>query len=220
MRELALKAAQADVHFTIDAEEADRLELQLDVIEALLADDALFANGWGGFGLAIQAYQKRAVAACATGSSRPRARIGRKLMVRLVKGAYWDTEIKVAQVGGLPDYPVFTRKVATDVSYLACAKRLLAARTSSTRPSPRTTPTRSARSRRWPATRQFEFQRLHGMGEELYEELAKLEKAHRRRADAGAHLCAGRQPQGAARLSRAPPARERRQLVLRQPHRR
>ena len=99
VRELALKASKADVHFTIDAEEADRLELQLDVFEALLADDALFANGWGGFGIAIQAYQKRALPLCEWVAEAARAH-GRKLMVRLVKGAYWDTEVKAAQVGG------------------------------------------------------------------------------------------------------------------------
>ena len=126
VRELALKAAKADVHFTIDAEEADRLELQMDVFEALLAEDELFANGWQGFGIAIQAYQKRAAPLCDWVIDAARVH-GRKLMVRLVKGAYWDTEIKLAQVGGLTDYPVFTRKVATDVSYLACAKKLLAA---------------------------------------------------------------------------------------------
>src|SRR5206468_2980141 len=99
MRELALKASKADVHLTIDAEEADRLELQLDVFEALLADDALFANGWGGFGIAIQGYQKRAAPLCDWVAEAARAH-GRKLMVRLVKGAYWDTEIKAAQVAG------------------------------------------------------------------------------------------------------------------------
>ena len=126
VRELALKASKADVHFTIDAEEADRLELQMDVFEALLADDELFANGWGGFGIAIQGYQKRAAPLCDWVVEAARAH-GRRLMCRLVKGAYWDTEIKAAQVGGLTRYPVFTRKVATDVSYLACAKTLLAA---------------------------------------------------------------------------------------------
>ncbi|MDP1908896.1 MAG: proline dehydrogenase family protein, partial [Hyphomicrobium sp.] len=100
LRELALKASAADVHFTIDAEEADRLELSLDIIEALVADDALFANGWGGFGLALQAYQKRAAPLCDWTAALAR-RHNRKLMVRLVKGAYWDTEIKAAQVAGL-----------------------------------------------------------------------------------------------------------------------
>src|SRR3982750_2353276 len=126
VRELALKASKADVHFTIDAEEADRLELQMDMFEALLADDELFANGWAGFGIAIQAYQKRAAPLCDWVIEAARGH-GAKLMGRLVKGAYWDTEIKLAQVGGLTDYPVWTRKVATDVSYLACARKLLAA---------------------------------------------------------------------------------------------
>ena len=175
MRELALKASRADIHLTIDAEEADRLELQLDVFEALLADDELFANGWGGFGIAIQAYQKRAAPLCDWVVEAARAH-GRKLMVRLVKGAYWDTEIKAAQVGGLADYPVFTRKVATDVSYLACAKKLLDA-------SDVIYPafaTHNANTiglvNALTAGREFEFQRLHGMGEELYEELAGLER--------------------------------------------
>ena len=112
---------------TIDAEEADRLELQMDLLEALLADDSLFANGWGGLGHRDPGLSEARACRCATGSSTLRAAHSRKLMVRLVKGAYWDTEIKAAQVAGLPDYPVFTRKVATDVSYLACAKVLLAA---------------------------------------------------------------------------------------------
>src|SRR5206468_6664888 len=173
MRELALKASKTDVHLTIDAEEADRLELQMDVFEALLADDALFANGWGGFGLAIQAYQKRAAPLCDWVAQAARAH-RRKLMVRLVKGAYWDTEIKAAQVAGLPDYPVFTRKVATDVSYLACAKKLLASE--SIYPAFATHNANTiAAIKALAGGRPFEFQRLHGMGEELYHELAQLE---------------------------------------------
>ncbi|MGZ2411231.1 RHH-type transcriptional regulator, proline utilization regulon repressor / proline dehydrogenase / delta 1-pyrroline-5-carboxylate dehydrogenase [Sphingomonas sp. F9_3S_D5_B_2] len=176
VRELALKAARADVHFTIDAEEADRLELQLDVFEALLADDELFANGWGGFGIAIQAYQKRAAPLCEWVAATARAH-GRKLMVRLVKGAYWDTEIKAAQVGGLADYPVFTRKVATDVSYLACAKVLLDA-TDVIYPAFATHNANTiAQVKALAAGREFEFQRLHGMGEGLYAELVSLEDA-------------------------------------------
>ena len=116
----------------------------MDMFEALLADDALFANGWGGFGIAIQAYQKRAAPLCDWVVEAARAH-GRKLMVRLVKGAYWDTEIKAAQVAGLPDYPVFTRKVATDVSYLACAKSCSGRATSST---PRSRPIMRTRSDR------------------------------------------------------------------------
>jgi RHH-type proline utilization regulon transcriptional repressor/proline dehydrogenase/delta 1-pyrroline-5-carboxylate dehydrogenase len=175
VRELALKASKADVHLTIDAEEADRLELQMDVFEALLADDALFANGWQGFGIAIQAYQKRAAPLCDWVVAAARAH-GRKLMCRLVKGAYWDTEIKAAQVGGLPDYPVFTRKVATDVSYVACAKTLLAA-SDVIYPAFATHNANTIGAVKALAHGQeLEFQRLHGMGEELYEELAKLEK--------------------------------------------
>jgi RHH-type proline utilization regulon transcriptional repressor/proline dehydrogenase/delta 1-pyrroline-5-carboxylate dehydrogenase len=176
VRELALKASQADVHFTIDAEEADRLELQMDVFEALLADDTLFANDWAGFGIAIQAYQKRAAPLCGWVVEAARAH-GRKLMCRLVKGAYWDTEIKLAQVGGLPDYPVWTRKVATDVSYLACAKKLLTASDVIYPAFATHNANTIGQVKALAGTREFEFQRLHGMGEELYEELAQLERA-------------------------------------------
>jgi RHH-type proline utilization regulon transcriptional repressor/proline dehydrogenase/delta 1-pyrroline-5-carboxylate dehydrogenase len=176
VRELALKASKADVHLTIDAEEADRLELQMDVFEALLSEDELFANGWQGFGIAIQAYQKRAAPLVDWVVEAARAH-GRKLMCRLVKGAYWDTEIKMAQVGGLPDYPVFTRKIATDVSYLACAKKLLAA-SDVIYPAFATHNANTIGAIKALAHGQeFEFQRLHGMGEELYQELAKLERA-------------------------------------------
>ena len=176
LRQLATKASAANVHCTIDAEEADRLELSLDVFEALLADDTLFANGWAGFGLAIQAYQKRAAPLCDWVAQTARAH-GRKLMVRLVKGAYWDTEIKAAQVAGLPDYPVFTRKVATDVSYLACAGKLLAA-SDVIYPAFATHNANSIGAiKALAGGTPFEFQRLHGMGEGLYEELAKLEEA-------------------------------------------
>ena len=176
LRELALKASKADVHFTIDAEEADRLEPSLDIIEALAADDELFANGWGGFGLAIQAYQKRAVPLCDWVADLAR-KYNRRFMVRLVKGAYWDTEVKAAQIAGLDDYPVFTRKVATDVSYIACAKRLLAA-TDVLYPA---FATHNANTigiiKALADCGTFEFQRLHGMGEGLFAELAKLEDA-------------------------------------------
>jgi len=175
VRELALKASKADVHFTIDAEEADRLELQMDVFEALLADDALFANGWAGFGIAIQAYQKRAAPLVDWVVEAARAH-GRKLMCRLVKGAYWDTEIKLAQVGGLPDYPVWTRKVATDVSYLACAKKLLAASDVIYPAFATHNANTIGQIKALAHGQEFEFQRLHGMGEELYAELARLER--------------------------------------------
>ena len=175
-RELALKASRANVHFTIDAEEADRLELQMDVFEALLSDEELFANGWGGFGVAIQAYQKRAAPLCDWVAAAARAH-GRKLMVRLVKGAYWDTEIKAAQVAGLTDYPVFTRKIATDVSYLACAKKLLDANDVIYSAFATHNANTIGQVKALAAGRPFEFQRLHGMGEALYDELAKLEAA-------------------------------------------
>ncbi|MCR2832606.1 bifunctional proline dehydrogenase/L-glutamate gamma-semialdehyde dehydrogenase PutA [Parerythrobacter lacustris] len=182
LKDLAIKARDADFHFTIDAEEAERLEVSMDVIEALAADDELFANGWGGFGLAIQAYQKRAVPMCEWTVKLAR-RHNRRLMVRLVKGAYWDTEIKLSQVGGFKDYPVFTRKVATDVSYLACASRLLeapdtiypafATHNAYTVAAIKTLV--AARNYEGP----FEFQRLHGMGEDIYSALAELERNDR-----------------------------------------
>jgi RHH-type proline utilization regulon transcriptional repressor/proline dehydrogenase/delta 1-pyrroline-5-carboxylate dehydrogenase len=174
--DLARRASAADVHFTIDAEEGDRLELSLDLFEAVLAEDRLFANGWAGFGLAIQAYQKRAAPLCDWVAEVARAH-GRKLMVRLVKGAYWDTEIKAAQVGGLPEYPVFTRKVATDVSFLACAKKLLAASDVIYPAFATHNATSIGAIKAMAGKSPFEFQRLHGMGEALYQELGKLESA-------------------------------------------
>ncbi len=176
IRELAMKAAAADVHLTIDAEEADRLELSLDIIEAIVADDAIFASGWEGFGLALQAYSKRAVPVVDWVANLARQH-RRKLMIRLVKGAYWDSEIKAAQVAGLSDYPVFTRKIATDVSYLACAKAMFSASdclySAFATHNANTIGAIKAIAGKTP----FEFQRLHGMGEGLYEELAKLERA-------------------------------------------
>jgi RHH-type proline utilization regulon transcriptional repressor/proline dehydrogenase/delta 1-pyrroline-5-carboxylate dehydrogenase len=164
---LAKIAAAADINLTLDAEEADRLALSLEILQRLASEPDL--GTWRGLGLAVQAYQKRsprvieAVAALARST-------GRRLMVRLVKGAYWDSEIKRAQVAGLPGYPVYTTKAATDLSYLACARALLAA-------SPALYPqfaTHNAHT--LAAVRQMarqagvdpEFQRLHGMGEALY----------------------------------------------------
>ena len=135
--ELAQLARDGDLQFTVDAEEADRLELSLDVIAAVLGDASL--AGWDGFGLAVQAYQKRALAVIdwveeAAAASR------RRLTVRLVKGAYWDTEIKRAQERGLADYPVFTRKAMTDLCYMACVQTAArGARPRSFRNSPPTT---------------------------------------------------------------------------------
>ncbi|WP_086606359.1 bifunctional proline dehydrogenase/L-glutamate gamma-semialdehyde dehydrogenase PutA [Erythrobacter donghaensis] len=178
VKALALKARDADIHFTIDAEEAERLELSLDIIEALVADDELFqrpdGSRWEGFGLAIQAYQKRGLAVCDWAGKLAR-RHGRKLFVRLVKGAYWDSEIKLSQVGGYTDYPVFTRKVATDVSYLACAARLFehadVIHAAFATHNAYTIGAIKSMSEGKP----FEFQRLHGMGEEVYEALHAIE---------------------------------------------
>lgn len=174
LKALALKARDADIHFTIDAEEAERLELSLDIIEALVADEELFAGSWQGFGLALQAYSKRAVP-LVDWTIQLACRHGRRIMVRLVKGAYWDSEVKLSQVGGHVDYPVFTRKVATDVSYLACAAKLLAA-PDAIYPAFATHNAYTIGAIKALAARtEFEFQRLHGMGEDVYAELAKHE---------------------------------------------
>jgi RHH-type proline utilization regulon transcriptional repressor/proline dehydrogenase/delta 1-pyrroline-5-carboxylate dehydrogenase len=167
IKRLALLAAAADINLTLDAEEADRLVVSLELLEKL-AGEAEF-GAWRGLGLAVQAYQKRgpqvieAVAGIARAS-------GRRLMVRLVKGAYWDSEIKRAQVAGLPSYPVYTTKAATDLSYLACARALLSAapalygqfatHNAHTLAAVRLMATQAGLSP--------EFQRLHGMGEALY----------------------------------------------------
>ena len=178
VRDLAIKARDADIHFTIDAEEAERLELSLDIIEELVADDALFTRPdgtpWEGFGLALQAYQKRAVPLCDWVAKLAR-RNGRKLFVRLVKGAYWDSEIKLSQVGGFTDYPVFTRKRATDVSYLACAARLFEHEDVIYPAFATHNALTIASLKRMSAGRVFEFQRLHGMGEEVYATLREIE---------------------------------------------
>ena len=165
--ELCRRAAAAGIALTVDAEEADRLELSLELIERVLVAPAL--AGWQGFGLAVQAYQKRAPDAIRWLVARTR-RAGRRLNVRLVKGAYWDSEIKRAQERGHPGYPVYTRKQCTDVAYLACASLLLDAadviypQFATHNAHTVASILHLARSR----GRGFEFQRLHGMGEELY----------------------------------------------------
>ena len=167
--ELAQLAKRHELNFTVDAEEADRLELSLEVVAAVLRDSSL--ADWDGFGLAIQAYQKRAGAVIDWAAAAAET-LDRRLMVRLVKGAYWDTEIKRAQERGLADYPVFTRKAMTDLCYLDCARKLLAAR-------PRLYPQFATHNALTVAcviedaggTDGYEFQRLHGMGETLYEAL-------------------------------------------------
>ena len=185
--DLAQRAMAYNLNFTVDAEEADRLELSLDVIAAAFADRSL--AGWDGFGLAIQAYQKRAGDVIEYVDALAR-NLDRRMMVRLVKGAYWDTEIKRTQERGLDDYPVFTRKAMTDLNYVACAQKLLSLR-------PRLFPQFATHNALTVATilelagrdRGFEFQRLHGMGEALYAELGKdrPDIAHRTYAPVGSH---------------------------------
>ncbi|MGQ0586190.1 MAG: bifunctional proline dehydrogenase/L-glutamate gamma-semialdehyde dehydrogenase PutA [Gammaproteobacteria bacterium] len=165
--ELVRAARRENIGLTVDAEEADRLELSLDLFEAAYRDEAL--SGYDGFGLAVQAFQKRAVPVLEWLEALGRA-VGRRIPVRLVKGAYWDTEVKRSQEQGLPGYPVFTRKVSTDVSYLACARRLLVAR-DVFYPQFATHNAHTAAAIRDHAgdAEGYEFQRLHGMGEALYE---------------------------------------------------
>src|SRR4051794_307821 len=174
---LARHARDAGIGFTIDAEEADRLEPMLDLVKALALVPEL--AGWDGLGLAVQAYQKRALPlidwlADLAGRAR------RRLMVRLVKGAYWDTEIKRAQEHGLDGYPVFTRKMATDVSYLACARRLFAAGEAFyPQFATHNAHTVAAILELAGERTDWEFQRLHGMGEALYAEIVGPEKMDR-----------------------------------------
>lgn len=167
LKQLALAAKSYNIGFTVDAEEADRLDMSLDVIGGVFSDPDL--NGWEGFGLAVQAYQKRGIHVIEW-LRELTVKVGRKMMVRLVKGAYWDTEIKLSQVEGLADFPVFSRKPATDVSYQACAKKLLRYRDS-------IYPQFATHNAYTVATiiemagdlTGFEFQRLHGMGDALYD---------------------------------------------------
>src|SRR5438552_224691 len=174
---LARHARDAGIGFTIDAEEADRLEPMLDIVEALALAPEL--AGWDGLGLAVQAYQKRALPLVDWLADVAR-RAKRRLMVRLVKGAYWDTEIKHAQERGLAGYPVFTRKLATDVSYLACAKQLFAAG-SALYPQLATHNAHSLAAilELSGGRTDWEFQRLHGMGEALYDEVVGRDEMNR-----------------------------------------
>lgn len=186
--ELADMAREADLGLTIDAEEADRLDISLEVIAAVAAHKDI--KGWQGFGLALQAYGRRAypvlewLALLAEETDR-------RLPVRLVKGAYWDTEVKRAQEEGLASYPVFTRKAATDVSYLACAKFMLS-RMDVFYPQFAThnAHTLAAIMVMAGAEEDFEFQRLHGMGQALYDEVVggnKLNRPCRIYAPVGSH---------------------------------
>ena len=167
--QLAQLTKQNGIAMTIDAEEADRLELSLDVIGAVFAHESL--AGWNGFGLAVQAYQKRAPFVI-DWLAQTAKQANRRWCVRLVKGAYWDSEIKRAQELGLIGYPVFTRKPNTDVSYLACAKKLLDAGAEWIYPQFATHNAHTIASIHHIASgRPFEFQRLHGMGADLYSEV-------------------------------------------------
>ena len=185
LAELAAMAAKAGIGLTVDAEESERLVMSLDIIEAVARRPDL--KGWGGFGMAVQAYGKRAPAVIAWADALGRA-TGQQLTVRLVKGAYWDSEIKRTQELGLADYPLFTRKAATDTSYLACARDMLAAT--------HIYPAFASHNALTVATilhwagkrRDFEYQRLHGMGDGLFERLVR-EQGYRCRtyAPVGGH---------------------------------
>lgn len=188
---LAVLARSYDIGLNIDAEEADRLELSLDLLEALCFDPAL--SGWNGIGFVVQAYQKRCPFVIDYVIDLAR-RSGHRVMVRLVKGAYWDSEVKRAQVDGLEGFPVYTRKIYTDVSFLACARKLLAAPDA-------VFPQFATHNAQTLATiykmagenyyrGQYEFQCLHGMGEGLYEEVVgrdKLDRPCRIYAPVGTH---------------------------------
>lgn len=184
---LARDAREAGLQLTVDAEETDRLELTLDVYEAACADPAL--GDWEGFGLAVQAYQKRAPAVLEWLAGLA-GRRGRRMPVRLVKGAYWDSEIKRAQQLGLSGYPVYTRKHGTDACYLACARYLLAhpehfCPQFATHNAYTIAYVLAVAGRR----RDFEFQRLHGMGEAVYQALAESGEVYALRvyAPVGSH---------------------------------
>jgi len=165
---LALIAAKYDINYTIDAEEADRLALSLKLLERLAREPEL--GDWKGLGLAVQAYQKRTTETVAKLAELAKSS-GRRLMVRLVKGAYWDTEIKLAQVNGRTDYPVFTTKPATDLNYLVCAKALIEASPYIYAQFATHNAHTLAAVRRMARDRNvtIEHQRLHGMGEALYD---------------------------------------------------
>jgi RHH-type transcriptional regulator, proline utilization regulon repressor / proline dehydrogenase / delta 1-pyrroline-5-carboxylate dehydrogenase len=191
VRDLAVLARSYDIGLNIDAEEADRLELSLDVLQSLAEDPAL--AGWDGLGFVVQAYGKRCPAVLDFVIALARDN-GRRIMVRLVKGAYWDAEIKRAQLDGLSGFPVYTRKVHTDLSYIACARKLLEARE-------HVFPQFATHNAQTLATiyemagpefrpGDWEFQCLHGMGEPLYSEvvgLAKLNRPCRIYAPVGTH---------------------------------
>jgi len=174
LKALCLQAKKYNIGLTVDAEESERLDLSLDIIEAVFSDDEL--AGWNGFSMALQAYQKRAIFIL-DWLHEITVRVGRTMMVRLVKGAYWDTQIKNTQKGGYQHFPVFTRKASTDVSYLACAKKLLEYRDT-------LYPQFATHNAYTVATilelagndkTSFEFQCLYGMGGSLYDQVVASE---------------------------------------------
>ncbi len=177
IQKVAAAAKAANIGMTIDAEEASRLDLSLELIEALALDPAL--QGWNGLGLAIQAYQKRCFWLVDWLADLAK-RAERRLMVRLVKGAYWDSEVKWAQEQGLGHYPVFTRKATTDVSYIACLRKLLA-NGEAFYPAFATHNAHSVATVLELAGNRadFEFQRLHGMGDALYDQIVGAENLGR-----------------------------------------
>ncbi|MEO0832953.1 MAG: bifunctional proline dehydrogenase/L-glutamate gamma-semialdehyde dehydrogenase PutA [Pseudomonadota bacterium] len=190
LRTLALAAKDANMGFNIDAEESERLDLSLDLIEMLMRDPAL--GDWQGFGVVVQAYQRRATFVLNWLATLARE-TGRRIMVRLVKGAYWDGEIKRAQTLGLESYPVFTRKVMTDLSYLACA-RLLLQHTDVFYPQfathnalTATTVQEMANMHADGPYTDYELQRLHGMGEQLHDTLLDQGVHSRIYAPVGGH---------------------------------
>jgi RHH-type proline utilization regulon transcriptional repressor/proline dehydrogenase/delta 1-pyrroline-5-carboxylate dehydrogenase len=170
--ELVEQAARANINLTIDAEESDRLELSLDVLDALAARIAQAHPQWRGFGLAVQAYQTRALELVDEVARIARSH-GLRFMVRLVKGAYWDAEIKRAQEMGLPGYPVFTYKQHTDVAYLACARAMLGHRDAIYPQFASHNAGTIAALVQMAGDAPFEMQRLHGMGEGTYREVCR-----------------------------------------------
>ncbi|MFN0263864.1 bifunctional proline dehydrogenase/L-glutamate gamma-semialdehyde dehydrogenase PutA [Tepidamorphus sp. 3E244] len=174
LKSLVIAAKKEGIAITVDAEEADRLDISLDLVEAMLSDKDI--AGWDGFGLAVQAYGKRAMATI-DWLAGVAAKTCHRIPVRLVKGAYWDTEIKRAQEAGLPGFPVFTRKPHTDVSYLACARKMLARR-DVFYPQFATHNAHTVAAVHVMAGNEggYEFQRLHGMGQAIYD--AVVPKQH------------------------------------------
>ena len=187
LKSLMMLARQYDIGLNIDAEEADRMELSLDLVEALAFDPDL--GGWDGLGIVVQAYQKRCPFIIDFLIDLAR-RSQRRFMVRLVKGAYWDAEIKRAQVDGQAGYPVYTRKVYTDVSYLACARKLLAAQDCIYPQFATHNALSLAAIHQLGQGKEYEFQCLHGMGETLYDQVVgagQLDRACRIYAPVGSH---------------------------------